>query len=280
MMANWNNATMTTKNTKQAVVKAWDLFSRAPVDIIIPFYGQYEHLTSLIESIYSKTAYPYDITVVDDCSPNSNYGERLAEVPTEFGHIKVIRNEKQIGFGASINKGIEATDNTWVLIMHSDVMIRHTGWLNALGKTLVGLRDAKVKMVSAMMNDASGHKFLERPENVARDVIVGDSPVRGHIIKDNAYLPLVCSMFHRELVNKVGPFKEYKYGWYEDLEFAYRMQNEGYMQGQSGKCWVYHKGGATINKMCMSESVRAVLEKNKDLCIADIKSLKKTGMNV
>ena len=55
--------------TKQSRPLEYVPFSRSRVDIIIPFYGQYEKVTSLVESILvAVRSNPYHITLVDDCS--------------------------------------------------------------------------------------------------------------------------------------------------------------------------------------------------------------------
>jgi GT2 family glycosyltransferase len=241
-------------------------FSRWPVDIIIPFHGQYDKVTKLIESIMTFTLHPHIITLVDDCSPNEDYlSKHLKKAP-----VRTIRTEEQSGFGGCLNLGYQNSEAPWVVFMHSDVAIENAHWLGNLGQSLQNLKKVGVKMVSAKTDNPGDRSFLKAKKGEETDK--RDTLLEGDVLE--SYLPFYCVMFHRELISRIGPLKEYPYAWYEDLEFACRMQKYGFHQGISGTSWVHHEGGATIEDLCKRKpEIKEIMENNRDLCIADIKML-------
>jgi len=188
----------------------------------------------------------------------------------EVPMVRSIRLENKKGFGAAINAGISNTKNPLVLIMHSDCEIKSRLWLIQLVDSLTNMKRLNVKMVSSKFdNPGDGYpSVLEKGYG-------GDMMLKGDVLKDSAYIPLACAIMNRELFSHVGPFKEYPYTWYEDLEFAYRLGSFGFKQGVSGKSWVSHDGSATVKGLWKKDSkIKDIMEANREKCIADIKNLK------
>src|SRR5436305_5359013 len=58
----------------------------------------------------------FEVTVVDN-----NSGDESAElVEREFPWVQVIRNERNVGFGAAHNQAIDASRSEYVLLLNSD----------------------------------------------------------------------------------------------------------------------------------------------------------------
>lgn len=236
-------------------------FGRSRVDIIVPFHGQYEKIVKLIESVYRVRSNPYQLTLVDDGSPNKGFLPQIEGLP----QLKCIRLDKQRGFGAAVKAGFEATQQPWVMIMHSDCEAEDPYWMLNLGQTLLELKDQNVKMVSARTLNpmCDDRRFIASKEMRSDHVILeaGES------------MPLYCSMCHRDLFKNIDGFiKEYPYAMYEDQELSYRMAAHGYKQAISGTSWIKHVGNATISEVA-TKNADAVLEmeKNYDRCLEDMK---------
>lgn len=250
-------------------------FCKSKVDIIIPFHGQYEKVSSLLQSILlSVKSNPYQITLVDDCSENKNFYQEINDQfkkNTKEGYrpqVVCIRNEKQLGFGGSLRAGYDNTNLPWVLFLHSDCLVRDPNFMIEMGQALVDWKNQKipVKMVSARSNN-SGECNKAKAKIEDKDST--------NIILENETLPLFCSMCHRDLFKHIGGFiKSYPYAWYEDEELSHRMRKFGFKQGISTKAWIRHEGGSTIkyiwNKIKESKEI---MENNRELCLQDIKKL-------
>lgn len=240
-----------------------EIVDKCSVDILIPFHGQYESVRKLVESILEKTRYtPYQITLIDDCSPNDAFIETMKKLT----YINCIRTKEHLGFGNAINFGVQQTKQPYVCVIHSDCLIQTPNWLEALGESLLNLKDQKVRLVSAKSN------------NPVSDIkeLLSESPMISKDIVATEFLSLFCFMFHRELFNRIGSgIKPYPYGLYEDEELFHRMNKFNFKQGISGSSWVYHKGGATIQALWQEnlKSKKIMLEDNRSRCLADIKKL-------
>lgn len=255
--------------TKKATI-ATVPFSKSKVDIIIPFYGKYEKVSALIRSIlFSVKSNPYQITLVDDHSENSNFSQEINDQfkkNTSKGfrqQVACIRNEKQLGFGGSLKVGCENTNLPWVLFMHSDCLVEDPHFMLEMGQSLLNYQNTPVKMVSSRTNNTDCEKARAKiHEKGNKDIIL-----------EKETLPLFCSMCHRDLFNRIGGFiKSYPYAWYEDEELAFRMNKCGYKQAISTKAWVKHEGSATINYLWNKKpGSKQIMEDNRNLCIADMK---------
>lgn len=236
-------------------------FGRSPVDIIVPFHGQYEKVVKLIESVYRVRSNPYKLTLVDDGSPNKGFLSQIETLP----QLNCIRLEEQRGFGAALKVGFEATKQPWVVFMHSDVDCEDPHWMINLGQTLLSLKDKGVKMVSARTNN---------PMHDDRRLIALKGTVNDHVVlQQGESLPMYCTMCHRDLFKHIGGFvKEYPIAMYEDQELAHRMNAYGFKQAISGTSWVHHIGNATISEVARTNPVATEeMEKNYARCIADMK---------
>lgn len=253
-------------------------FSRAKVDIIIPFHAQYEKVSSLIQSILiSVKSNPYQITLVDDCSENENFHKEIADqfkknTPEGFRpQVVCVRNEKQLGFGGSLRVGYENTNLPWVLFMHSDCFVEDPNFMIEMGQALLDWRNqnAPVKIVSARSNNPG---FLSKAK-----AKINEKDNKNIILEDEESLPLFCAMCHRDLFRHIRGFiKEYPYAWYEDEELAYRMKKYGYKQGVSTKAWIRHEGESTIKYILNKDKkIKDIMESNRELCLNDIRKLGK-----
>jgi GT2 family glycosyltransferase len=264
-------------NIKTAKPLSFVPFSKSKVDVIIPFHGQYEKVTSLLQSIiFSVKSNPYQITLVDDCSENKTFHREIADQfkkNTPEGYrpqVVCIRNEKQLGFGGSLRVGYESTNLPWVLFMHSDCLVEDPNFMIEMGQALLDWKEQNVpvKMVSSKSNNP-GDLIKAKSKNYEKD----DKNI---VLEDNETLPLFCAMCHRELFQRINGFiKEYPYAWYEDEELAHRMRKFGFKQGISTKAWIHHEGESTVKYICSkNKNAKEIMENNRDLCLNDIKNLK------
>jgi O-antigen biosynthesis protein len=239
-----------------------------PVDIIIPFHGQYHHLSECLRSLLTVTkGQLFTITVVDDGSPNKGFlakleKDRLPKIPIQYLH-----NETQIGFGASLRRGFDATQNQWVLFMHSDCQVVHTDWLMNMVLCMQEMKKEGVKLISAKVDHGGTGSF--------DPAIIGTNTHTPNVIVEQP-LPLICSLVHRTLFNHIEGFiKPYPYGWYEDEELFWRMKLCGYKQAVCGKAFIHHVGGAVMSELLKNYAVRQKIDENRDTYISDIRDFAK-----
>ena len=240
------------------------------VDIIVPFHGHYDKVTRLVESIfaYTRSNY-YNLFLVDDCSPNKEYIERVSRnlKKKRVGHVKTLRCKEQKGFAGACEVAYTRSEKPYVCFINSDCRIEDIGWLRSLGESLLNLKKDGVRLVVPRTN----HPVNGDPRQKAEKGQKADD-----VILEDDFVSMYCFLCHRELFTRCDGFlKNYPYGFYEDEEFAYRMRKKGFKQAICGRSWVWHEGAATVRSIWRRDpNIRTIMEKeNRERCIADMKAL-------
>lgn len=238
-------------------------FYMAPIEIIVPFHGEQARVAKLMESMFATLhTNRYLISLVDDGSINSSFIKDIDR--KKIPGVRCFRTDENKGFGAAVNLALKTPWNksvTWVAIMHSDVFAEENNWLSNMGETINLLKSSGVKMISPMTNNPMvDFSFLTGKKN----------EIRPDFVLDEGYLPMYCVLAHRELFNKVGLLKEYRYAGTEAEEFAYRMKKLGYKQAVCGKSWINHSGGSTLSNFSQNMKVQEILRKNKEEFISSV----------
>src|SRR5262249_23219036 len=91
---------------------------------IVPVYDDYQATRACIESLLGelKTSPLYDAILVDDASPDSRISAYLVEAATN-PRIKLIINERNLGFVGAVNRAFEHIADGDVLLLNSDTII-------------------------------------------------------------------------------------------------------------------------------------------------------------
>jgi glycosyltransferase involved in cell wall biosynthesis len=238
--------------------------NRPPVDIIIPFHGQYESVTRCIGSILACTPnQDYQIILVDDGSANKKY---LKFITDNNKAVKGVVLDEQRGFGAALYEGFKVTTGSHIVIMHSDVWVSNVNWLLNMQRALIKYKKSGVKLISARAsNPGTSASYDDRMFGEANDTVedfVSDYPV-----------PLICSYCNRELFKRIGGFvKPYPYGWFEDEELFWRMKHFRFRQMVIGNTWVNHEGALTIKELWRTNvDSKSIMESNRDQCLQDVR---------
>ena len=240
------------------------------VDIVIPFHGQYERVSRLVDSIlkYTRSNW-YRISLIDDGSENIDFGKEYNELKRPASHppIRCIRSNDHRGFASACKLGFESTKYPWVCFVNSDCEIKDINWLKNLGACMAKLKSQNVKLIVPRTNNhVGGHDAqLGTKERKSDDVIL-----------DEGHVSLYCFFCHRQLFDRIGGFiKEYPYGWFEDQELAARMRKYGFRQAICGSSWIYHEGEATVKEIMRNNpSVQEAMMANRQNLMRDLAELK------
>ncbi|MBT4792551.1 MAG: glycosyltransferase family 2 protein [Halobacteriovoraceae bacterium] len=93
------------------------------LSIIVASYGTADYLEKCLTSIYKNTKnISYEVIVVDDCSPDHS----PQMVREKFPQAKLIENEKNLRYTETNNKGLDACQGRFGLLLNSDVEV-HEG---------------------------------------------------------------------------------------------------------------------------------------------------------
>ena len=108
------------------------------VSIIIPARNEEKIIAKAIESMQQQSYPRKEIIVMNNAST-----DRTAEIARKH-KVKVITNEKNIGIGNSVNRGIKAAKGEFIIILHADHYTNDSKWID---KMLEPFSDKKVAAV-------------------------------------------------------------------------------------------------------------------------------------
>ena len=97
-----------------------------PVTIVIPHFKA-EILVDCLQSLYDHTPTPIHVIVVDD-GPDAPSISRARE---QFPQVEILRNETNLGFSASCNRGLDRAQTRYAVLLNDDTQVTHD-WLRPL----------------------------------------------------------------------------------------------------------------------------------------------------
>jgi O-antigen biosynthesis protein len=196
--------------------------------IIIPICNDLSETLDCLESIYRCTHGPtYDVIVIDDAS-SEPMTQRLRLIKA----LGYVRNERNLGFIASCNRGAEAALGEYLVFLTNGTVVT-PGWLEALAGTF---RDIPgTGLVGAKLIDPDGRL------HEAGRVIWRDGSVWNYGKLDHADHPIysftrevdscsgACLMVPSALFSAVGGFDPHlAAAGYEDADLAFKIRRAGY----------------------------------------------------
>ncbi len=195
--------------------------------VVIPAYNQFPFTHHCLAALARAGAdVPFEVIVVDDHDDDGTR-ERLATYPG----VRVVRNERNLGFVGSCNRGASIAKGRYLVFLNSDTQVQ-PGWLDALVATFAGVEDAGI--VGSRLIYPDGRQ-QEAGAILFRD---GSAWNYGHL--DDPYKPEYsyrreadyCSgaalAIGKPLFDRLGGFDpEFAPAYYEDTDLAFRVRAAG-----------------------------------------------------
>lgn len=225
---------------------------RGLVDIVLPVYNSFHLVKKCIRCVLERTHWPYHLYIVDDCSDNFTK-ERLEEIQKNHpDKISLIRNKKNRGFAASVNRGMKAGNGLYICFLNSDVFVTDL-WLT--------------KMIMALMAEERNQIACPATNNTAIVEIPlspGASYIRTNQIFENfairRYPELMptgfCMLFGRDLTDKIG-YLDASYGsygedtqfWYDTIRYAENDVYKKYRGVMVDDTYVFHQRTGSFSQL-------------------------------
>ncbi len=197
------------------------------VSVIIPVHNQIAYTSSCLRSLsVVKEKTPFEVIVVDDASNDTNY-QRLAAIEG----IQIIRNEKNLGFLESCNKGARAARGRYTLFLNNDVKVL-PGWLDSLVQTFqthpdAGLVGSKLLYPDGSLQEAGGIVWRD---GSGRNYGRNDDPAKPEyrFLRETDYCSGACIILPTELLREVDYFDtRFVPAYYEDTDLAFKVRAAG-----------------------------------------------------
>jgi GT2 family glycosyltransferase len=212
------------------------------VDAVVPVHNAPELVRRSLESVLAQVGHRLgELVVVDDASdaPTVALLASLADPK-----LRVVRSERNLGYGGSVNLGVASCRAPLVLQLNSDVEARD----DFLAPLLAALA-ANPKL--AALNPA-GNTY--RRYDLSRYARRGGCVVTNHL---SGYAFLV----RRSVFEAVGGFDpEFGLGYFEDTDLSRRILRAGHWLGVHPDTALHHESHGSFS---LRPERRAVLEANR-----------------
>ena len=91
------------------------------LSIIMPVYNEEKTVEEIVKKVLSvKLNIEKELIIVDDCSKDGSY-KKIEELKSKFSEIVLLKNEKNMGKGYSLRKGIEKASGDIIIIQDADL---------------------------------------------------------------------------------------------------------------------------------------------------------------
>ena len=215
------------------------------VSVIIPVHGKLDWTLTCLRSIARHGAeVPFEVIVVDDASPDKTFST-LSGVPG----IRVIRNEKNLGFVGSSNEGARAAQGRLLFFLNNDTQVL-PGWLDTLVETYssepdCGIAGSRLVYPDGRLQEAGCIVFSDGESwNFGRFEVREDP--RFLYRRDTDYVSGAALLIDRDLFNRVGGFDlRYAPAYCEDLDLAFAVREAGHRVIYEPASQVVHCEGIT-----------------------------------
>lgn len=229
-----------------------DVVLVATVDVIVPVYRGLEETRRCLESVLHATStVSFELVVVDDAGPEpalASYLDALAEA----GRITLKRNEANLGFVGTVNRGMALHPDRDVVLLNSDTEVAND-WLDRL--RACAYRQARTATVTPFSNNATICSYpLFCEDNMLPDGVslTELDQVFARVNEGEALeIPTAvgfCMYIRRACLDEVGPFDAdlFRRGYGEENDFSRRAAKAGWRNLLCADVFVRHAGGVSF----------------------------------
>jgi GT2 family glycosyltransferase/glycosyltransferase involved in cell wall biosynthesis len=221
------------------------------VDVVVPVYNAPGDVETCIDAVLEHTGGDYRLIVLDDASPDPRIGELLRALEARrLPHVSVLRNERNLGFTGTANRGM-GMSRADVVLLNSDA-IPGPGWLDALRRCANA--DPTIGTVTPFSNNAEIASFPRFCENNAAPDDAAAAAIAGALattaVPTYPDLPTgvgFCFYIRRSLIDAIGRFDTaFGAGYGEENDFCLRAVRAGYRNVLADDAYVRHTGGRSF----------------------------------
>lgn len=226
------------------------------LSVILVSFNDWIHLEKCLQSLLAVAPEKnLEVVVVDNNSSDGSPGL----VKDRFPEVKLIRNEKNLGFAKACNLGIQASAGEFILFLNNDTIvnvqvlsvllekIRENPLIGAVGPAL--LSGQKTYQVSFGKKVDFFSEFIQKGffnlYNAKK--LRSDSKAR-----DVGWLSAACLLARRKALEEAGCFDENYFLYFEDIDLCYKIKQSGWILRFLPQAHIIHFGGTSTSAVKIS----------------------------
>lgn len=234
-------------------------FKKVDVSIIIVNYNTEKLTLCCIESVINSIKeLKYEIIIVDNASTDGTIKAiRKFQISNPKIKLKIIENDKNIGFAKANNQGIRIAQGRYILLLNSDTVVKGDA-IEKLVKFADKKKNVGVVVPKLLNSNGSTQSSVFRFPTISRAIKQyfhgekelldkyhpkGNKPCAVESAVMAAYLITPCAL------ENVGLLDEKYFMYFEDLDYCRRIKANGLKIYYLPTSKIVHKHGASGKKV-------------------------------
>lgn len=228
--------------------------------IVIPIYNAHGMLPGLFDSL-AATVPQAPIIAINDASPDTCVDEFLLTLKqSPFTNLTVLRNPRNVGFVATVNRGIQAAPGD-VIVLNQDTIVT-AGWYQKLQQAAGG---GSVATVTPLTNNGEiasvpelcvNHPVPDDPERMARACEMAGEPLYPDVPTTVGF----CMLITRACIDAIGVLdaEHYGHGYGEENDYSCRARAAGMRNILCDNAYVAHVGNQSFKDLNLRPNQQAL----------------------
>lgn len=256
------------------------------INVILPIYKDVKMTESCIESAITGIRDIPNATLIaiNDGSPDAGMDEMLEKVSLKYTPIiEILKNENNLGFVRTVNRGFELSAGKDVVLLNSDVIVSGN-WLTRLKD--ICYSEEKIGTVTPLSNNATICSFptflneQELPQGWSQEEIDRIFSLRNLPPVEAPTGVGFCMYIKADCLQSVGHlnYERFGRGYGEENDFCQRAIKLGWKNVITSNAFAYHKGGVSFSteKSALVERAMKTLDELHPNYHRDIQAFIKT----
>ena len=205
------------------------------LSIIIVSWNTKNKLKENLKEIYnSKTDLSYEVFVVD----NNSFDETVDMIKTEFPEVKLIVNDKNLGFAKANNQAIKKATGDFILLLNPDMQVKNdtldkmVNWMkenvnaDVASCKLVNKEGETIKHVRKFPSFFDQAAIVKKVPHIYPGILNRYLQVKFDYSKESVVDSVRGSFFmiRRETIDKIGLLDEDYFIWFEEVDYCKRIK--------------------------------------------------------
>ena len=236
------------------------------MSVLIPNLNGLTELKACIPSVLKQSGVEKEVVVVDNGSRDGSV-DYLRAIPS----IKIVSNERNLGFAKAVNQAVNVSTGENLFILNNDTtlapkcisnLVKELDTLRSRNKHVAGVQPKILFHEFPTIIDAIGTGINR--DGTGFNIGVGQVDL-GQFDKTMRIFGLcfAAAFIDRKVFDAVGALPENYFAYYEDIDWCYRANSQGYEFRSAPQAVVYHRHSATSRRVMEYDEKRYLLARNR-----------------
>jgi GT2 family glycosyltransferase len=235
--------------------------------VVVVCWNSADVLARCLDQLFAQDYANYEIVVIDDGSQDNTLA--VAEDASRRGEMTLVRSPRNRGCPHARNLGLRQARGEIVAFIDADGFaspswLRHIAEAFDVDQTIGGVASTVFLEGNPLVINGAGGTVNR--QGWAADMSMNEPYERAEIASEALY-PMGCGMaLRRSALERVGPFDDRMFNYYDDVDYGTRLWRAGYRVVVAADAWIDHgfgqDGGDSARKqlLCERHRMRVVLK--------------------